>query len=408
MIRKLRLKFVCINMLIVLILLATMLGLLLHTTRNRMQADSIQMMQSVAARPMQLPRPTDQNEEIYLPVFRLTLNRENELLSCEGGYFDLSDKEILSELITAVRERGEETGILEAYHLRYLIRENPKETVIVFSDISSETNAFHHMLTNCVLIGLAGLCMFLAVSILLAHWAVRPVERAWEQQKQFVGDVSHELKTPLTVILTNTELLQSGECSDADRERFLSSTRSMGEQMSGLVEEMLSLTRADNPDAAGKLIRIDLSKCISNASLLFEPIFYEKGLSLETEIEDQIFIKGNETQLCQVAEILLDNAQKYCTTATATVIRLRRKGKTALLSVDSHGAELTRQEQTDIFQRFYRLDRARSMNHSYGLGLSIAKQITENHRGKIWAESHNGINSFYVQIPCEQKITPAE
>ena len=402
MIRKLRVKFVAINMLIVLILLVTMLGLLLRTTWNRMEADSLQMMWTVAAGPMRPPRPNDRDGEVNLPVFKLILNQEDEMLSCEGGYYDLSDEEILNELITAVRECGEETGILKTYHLRYLVRESPKEQIMVFSDISSETHAFQHMLTNCVLIGLAGLGMFLVVSILLARWAVRPVARAWEQQNQFIGDASHELKTPLTVILTNTELLQSGQCSETDQERILSSTRSMGEQMRGLIEEMLSLTRANHPDADGSHTRMDLSKCISDAVLPFEPVFYEKGLSLETEIEDQIFINGNESQLRQVAEILLDNAQKYCTAATTTVLRLHRQGKTALLSVDSHGTELTRQEQTDIFQRFYRLDKARSMNHSYGLGLAIAKQITENHRGKIWAESHDGINRFCVQIPCEQ------
>lgn len=401
MIRKLRLKFVCINMLIVLILLSVMLGLVMSFTKVRMAEDSVQMMRGIAAGPMRSPRPGSQSSDMNLPFFRLTLSPEGELLSCEGGYFDLSDEDFLNRLIEAVRERTAETGVIEDCHLRYLRRETPKEQILVFSDMTSESHALRHLFTSCLLIGLAGLGLFLVVSILLARWAVRPVERAWEQQKQFVGDASHELKTPLTVILTNTELLQSGPCSDSERDRFLSSTHQMAEQMRGLVEELLSLTRADHADIRKTWQRTDLSKCVSDAVLPFEPVFYEKGLAIETEIDDGIFVNGNEAQLRQVAEILLDNAQKYCAPATTTVVRLQRHGKNALLSVDSHGTELTRQEQNDIFRRFYRLDQARSMNHSYGLGLAIAKQITENHKGKIWADSGDGCNRFRVQFPCE-------
>ena len=400
MIRKLRLKFVFINMLIVLILLSVMLGLVMSFTRARLAADSVQMMRGIAAGPMRSLRPDRQSSDMNLPFFRLTLSPEGELLSCEGGYFDLSDEDFLNRLIEAVGERSAETGIIEEYHLRYLRRETPNEQILVFSDITSEAHALQHLLTSCLLIGLAGLGLFLVVSILFARWAVRPVEHAWEQQKQFVGDASHELKTPLTVILTNTELLQSGSCSDSDRNRFLSSTRQMAEQMRGLVEELLSLTRADNAETRKAWQRTDLSKCVSDAVLPFEPVFYEKGLAIETEIEDGLFVNGNDAQLRQVTEILLDNAQKYCAPATTTVVCLRRQGKHVLLSVDSHGTELTRQEQKDIFRRFYRLDQARSMNHSYGLGLAIAKQITESHKGKIWAESGDGINRFRVQLPC--------
>ena len=407
MIRKLRLKFIGVNMLIVLVLLSLLLGLILQTTRTRMEADSLRMMRGIAAAPMRPLRPDGRNEEVNLPFFKLTLSPEGELLTCEGGYFDLSDEAVLDRLIAAVRSSGEETGFLEEYRLRYLVRETAEEEILVFSDITSELHAYSHLRTVCLLIGLAGLALFLAVSMLLARWAVRPVERAWEQQKQFVGDASHELKTPLTVILTDTELLQSEACSETDRAHFLSSIRVMSEQMRGLVEELLSLTRADNPDTARIRQTMDLSSCVSAALLPFEPVFYEKGLSLSAEIEDGIQVKGNETQLRQVTEILLDNAQKYCSPGTETLLRLRRQGNTAILSVDSHGTELSRQERKDIFRRFYRLDRVRSMNHSYGLGLAIAKQITESHGGKIWAESNGGINRFCVQLRAVPIPRPA-
>ncbi len=255
--------------------------------------------------------------------------------------------------------------------------------------------------TMAVEIGAGGLALFLFVSILLARWAVKPVEHAWEQQRQFVADASHELKTPLTVILTDTELLQSGSCTEEDNSRFLGSIRTMSEQMRGLVEELLSLTRADNTDARRAQQPMDWSKCVADAILPFEPVFYENGLALESEIEDGVSVKGSEVQLRQVTEILLDNAKKYCAPNTATRVVLKRQGRHALLTVENLGEEIAKDELEKIFLRFYRLDKARSMNHSYGLGLAIARQIVESHKGKIWAESGGGINRFCVQLPAE-------
>ena len=399
MIRRLRIKFVGIIMLIVIILLAAMMGLVLSSTHFRMEKDSVQMMRGIAAGPMRSPRPNDQTGEMKLPFFKLILDQNGELASREGGYYDLSDENLLRELIAAVRPEDGGTGVLPQYKLRYLVRETRENTVIVFADMSSETAAMRHLLQNCILIGFAGLLLFLAVSVLLAHWAVHPVERAWEQQKQFVGDASHELKTPLTVILTSTELLQSDSCTPEEQSRFLASIRTASEQMRGLVEELLSLTRADNQKTDRPQI-VDLSKCVSDAILPFEPVFYEKELSIEQEIEEGIRVKGKEAQLRQVVEIFLDNARKYCLPRTGTLVRLRRQGRSALLTVENRGEEIGKDDLENIFRRFYRLDKARSMNHSYGLGLAIAKQITENHRGKIWAESQDGINRFCVQLPC--------
>ena len=399
MIRKLRFKFVCINMLIVLILLSIMLGLVMFSTKMRIEADSIQMMRSIAAAPRMPSRPNEQNDDMNLPFFTLKLSEDGELLSYEGSFYDLSDEEALMALAAAVQAEEKETGILSAYHLRYLKMNNREGQIIVFSDISSETRIISHLLTNCLLFGLAGLVLFLIVSILLAYWAVHPVEKAWEQQRQFVSDASHELKTPLTVILTDTELLQSGSCSERDRSRFLVSIQTMAEQMKGLVEELLSLTRADHTDIKKAQHPMDLSECVSDAVLPFEPVFFENGLTLEENIEKSVRVNGNEDQLRQVVGILLDNAQKYSAPATKTTISLTRQGKNVLLKVSSHGEEISRENLQKIFRRFYRLDKVRSMNHSYGLGLAIAKQIAENHKGKIWAESKDGVNTFCVQLP---------
>ena len=399
MIKNLRLKFVCINMLIVLILLSTMLGLLFFSTQQRMERDSIQMMRSMAAGPMMPFRPDDRSGEMKLPFFRLTLDKEGKLVYAEGNFYDLSDDEFLQELIDSARAGEKESGVLKAYNLRYLRRSTDREEIIVFADITGETATVRHLLTRTMAVELAGLGLFLVVSILLARWATKPVEEAWQRQKQFVSDASHELKTPLTVILTDTELLESETCTEEDRKRFASSIHTMGEQMRGLVEELLSLTRADQAEPLRNQETVDWSSCVEDAVLPFEPIFFEQGLTVEIEIQPGVTVRGNEAQLRQVTEILLDNAQKYCTPSTTTKVTLQQQGHTVRLSVVNEGEAIPKEELEKIFLRFYRLDKARSMNHSYGLGLAIAKQIVENHGGKIWAESEEGENRFIVQLP---------
>lgn len=243
--------------------------------------------------------------------------------------------------------------------------------------------------------------MFLGISIQLSKWAVKPVDLAWKQQRQFVADASHELKTPLTVIITNAELAQSPEYDDESRHRFLSSILTMSRQMRSLIEKMLELARADDSDSKRNFDIVDFSRLVSNALLPFEPVFFEKGLKLETRLDKNIKVLGEESQLCQVVDVLLDNAQKYSKDGGTTWVTLKKTGKKrCLLAVANEGEGISPEEAKNIFKRFYRGDKARSRTGSFGLGLSIAESIVTGHRGKIWVESSNEINCFYVELPC--------
>ena len=248
-------------------------------------------------------------------------------------------------------------------------------------------------------IGVLGFAVFLGLSFLLARWAVKPVETAWNQQRQFVADASHELKTPLTVILTNAELLQEPEYDEQARSRFVDSIMTMSHQMRGLVESLLELARVDNGGQNLVFSRLNFSELVSDALLPFEPVYFEKGLTLDNGVEEKLFVKGSQQHLKQVADILLDNASKYASADSTVRVILRRQGSHCLLSVASAGDAISREDLKNIFKRFYRMDKARSMNHSYGLGLSIADSIVSKHGGKIWAESADGVNTFFVQLP---------
>ena len=202
MLKKLRLRFVCVLMAIAAVTMVLLFGLVYHFTRENLEAESISMMESVAENPLQLGLPDGKSPSVKLPYFLIKVSR-GEMMAVSGGYYDLSDTAFLQTLITRVLEEGREKGVLPEYNLRYLLTGNRLSQTLVFADISSEQTTLRTLLRIGIVLVAACLGVFLAVSILLARWMVRPVEKAWSQQRQFVSDASHELKTPLTVILTN-------------------------------------------------------------------------------------------------------------------------------------------------------------------------------------------------------------
>ena len=400
MIRKLRVKFICINMVIVTVMLLVILGMMLRFTRNNLEQQSIQVMQSVMEDRVYLGRPGELPKQAQLPYFYVSVNTLGELSASFGGYYDLTDTKSLQKIITLALNSKEQTGILEDYSLRFQKRSTPFGQTIVFVDMSSEIATMRSLTKTCVFIGVLGFAAFLGLSFLLAKWAVKPVETAWNQQRQFVADASHELKTPLTVILTNAELLQQPEYDEQARSRFVDSIMTMSHQMRGLVESLLELARVDNGGQSMAFSRLNFSELVDDALLPFEPVYFEKGLTLDSSVEENIFVKGSAQHLKQVADVLLDNAQKYAAAGSTVQVSLRRQGGHCLLSVASAGEEISREDLKNIFKRFYRIDKARSMNHSYGLGLPIAQSIVSRHNGKIWAESADGVNTFFVQLPA--------
>lgn len=397
MLKRLRLKTVCINMVLVTTILCVMFGLILQLTRYNLDAESQQMVQFLAKRQQRPGRFDGPDRPVQLPYVVADLSFSGKVTA--WGYFDDSQMDILG-MVSLVQESDQEEGVLEDYALRYCRSSTPMGTRYVFLDISSQQNTFHNLVKSCVIIGFVAFFLFLGLSFVLAGWAIKPVEQAWHQQRQFVADASHELKTPLTVILTNAELLQAPEYGEDAKLQFSDHILTMARQMRGLVEDLLELARVDNGLSRVAYSSLDWSRLVSDAVLPFEPVYFEHSLELETRIQPGLTLKGDEHRLRQVVEILLDNALKYSTPNRTVTLELTRQGRThALLAVSSFGDTMSAQELTDIFKRFYRGDKVRSMSHSYGLGLPIAKGIVEQHDGRIWAESDHNRNTFYVNLP---------
>lgn len=398
MIRRLRIKFVCINMVIVTGMLCLIFGMVLRVTQFNLEQESLGMMRSIALGTARLPIPGEPGGQNRLPHFVLQVGPGDQIFVADSGRYDLSDQTMLEQLVAL--SSGQKAGVLRDYELRYLRIVTPTTQRLIFADMSSEISTMRHLLQNCLLIGGASFLVFLAISILLAHWAVKPVEMAWEQQRKFVADASHELKTPLTVILSNAQMLAECETDPVLQKKLTANILTVSGQMKDLVTRLLNAARVDQGPEQMQFSPVDLSGIVERSLLTFDPIFYARDLELADSLQEGIFVSGSPSHLTQMVDILLDNAQKYSGPHGRTCVELRAQGKKrCVLTVENEGPPMTEQELRQIFKRFYRADAARERTGSYGLGLPIAEGIVKAHRGKIWAESREGRNIFYIQLP---------
>lgn len=399
MIKKLRIKFICIVMGIAALMVGSILGMVWYFTGQIMEMQSISMMRTIASAPFQHGDLGGPSNEVRLPFFTVQVGNRGEVIAVGGGYFDLSDQANVLQIVDAAISDGAETGVLEEYDLRYLKENKPRGTTYVFSDTSTETATLQDLFHSCALIFVAVICFFFIISIGLSQWMVKPVAKAWDQQRQFVADASHELKTPLSVIMTNAELIQGEDITAEDCKAFSRNILSTSYQMRSLVENMLEMARVDNGKEHMRFEIVDFSQLVNDAVLSFQLLYEEKEMTLQYDICDGITLHASEPHLYQVLDVLLDNALKYSVLHSIVKVRLTHTGKECLLSVTSYGDKISKEDLKNIFKRFYRADKARSMSGSYGLGLSIAESIVDAHKGKIWAESIDGYNTFYVQLP---------
>lgn len=397
MLKKLRNKFIWITMSIVTALLLMIFTLQYQMTVMNLdqQADGFLRALSQSA---EKPSAIFEEQDVGLPYILIQVSSRGEILASGVTSYNINDKDFVYGLIRQVLSSGEQWGELEDLNLRFYRSSSKTGECIAMVDVSSHGNTLENLFYTSLGLGLACLAGFFVISILLARWAVKPVEKAWQAQKQFVSDASHELKTPLTVIMSNAELLQESP-EEEDRARYAHNVQVMATRMRGLTQGMLELARVDNGQVQKSFTALDLSNLVSDAVLPFEPTFFEREMVLESQIAENITVTGNEMYLRQVVEILLENALKYSEPGMV-LVKLERYGRNqCVLSVANPGTPIPEEERDRIFERFYREDKSRTGTEGFGLGLAIAKSTVEEHKGKIWVQSNEYGNCFFVLLP---------
>ena len=403
MIQKLRLKFVAICMALVAAILAAVFFSVYFAMQRNIEDLSRQLLYRVIQqedpRRPEIAISLDRDRVVYLPYF--TVNVWGSTAYVTGGtYRDLENTEELAAILSDCLSPNRQEGTVENYHLRYLRRTNGLYEKLAFVDMSMERAMLREMMASYLFIGGAALLLLLAAAVLLSWWATRPVEQAWRQQRQFLSDASHELKTPLTVILSNAEMLDTASLEDRPA-RWADNIRSEARRMKTLVEEMLTLARADSMAPAAVFGQVSLSEAAEDCALAFDPVAFEAGKPLEYCLPENVCVLGDGEKLRRLVSILLDNAIKYGAPGGAVTLTLERRERQAVLTVSNPG-EIPEEELPRLFQRFYRADASRGEQSGFGLGLSIADAIAREHRGVLRAESGGGLTRFVFLLPLKR------
>ena len=318
------------------------------------------------------------------------------------------DADLLRETVANALESGQTSGKDKTNHISWRMNSSKFGWRIAIADTSSVDAEISSQLVRSLELGAGGIVAIVLIALLLSHWALKPVERAWEQQRQFVADASHELKTPLSVILANTQILMNDESKiPEESRRWIRGTSDEAERMRGLVEELLELARTEGGASSARAnAPVDLSSLVEGDALQFDAVAYERCCEIDTDVVDGISVLGDQDQLDRLLKTLIDNACKYAARGTQVKVTLEKNGSHALFVATNQGESIPEEDLPRVFDRFWRSDKARARSTGgYGLGLAIAKGITESHGGKIWATSDDVQGtSFYVKLPINERV----
>ena len=249
-------------------------------------------------------------------------------------------------------------------------------------------------LISSIVIGISGLLIIYIFAKNLSKVIVKPVEESFEKQKQFISDASHELKTPLAVIEANADVLQN----KVGENKWITYIQNEVQSMNKLVNDLLTLAKIENTDIINNQ-NFNLSKEVEISVAVFESMIFEKKISLETNIEDGINFVGEKEDIKHIISILLDNAIKHTNENNKIIVNTLKEKNNIKIEVKNYGETIPEEEQSKIFERFYRVDKSRNRAEKrYGLGLSIAKGIVDKYNGNIEVNSNNGITSFIVTL----------
>ncbi|MDR3729251.1 MAG: HAMP domain-containing sensor histidine kinase [Oscillospiraceae bacterium] len=401
MIQKLRLKFVAICMVLMTAVLGIVFASFYISAQWNIERSSMEVLQRVIQQDSYGLLPGRNQDQLQLPYFTVELAGDNTAYVTGGTYSNLDNTEELQQILGLCLQDGRGSGTIDSYNLRYLRRDNGFFQRIAFVDISMEKNTLDDMARSFLQIGGVALVILLGISALLAWWATRPVETALRQQRQFLSDASHELKTPLTVILSNAELL-SGAALEPRPARWADNIHSEAGQMKTLVEEMLTLARADNMPRTAVHTAQSLTDIVTDTVLSFEPVAFEAGKTLTSQIADGVEVEGDGDKLRRLVGVLLDNAVKYADEGTTVEVTLEKADRRARLTVINRCAPIPPEQLRRLFERFYRADASRGEKSGFGLGLPIAASIVEEHKGTIKAESDDLSTRFIVTLPLKK------
>ncbi|MDO4283193.1 MAG: HAMP domain-containing sensor histidine kinase [Clostridia bacterium] len=402
--KKLKNKVFCVLFFILTLFLLTILLIFNYQDYNREKNDirnHLMRMDSNIIKPGNLPEFGEMEEKeqkifMDLEVYTVLLDQNNSVIEVinhsEEGLSDNEVQKIAENIITNQKLKSLSVGNLYFDDYSFSFKKNHSLVII---DNQKTQERLISLLQSSIIIFILLEIVILYVSLKLTSWMIKPVLETFEKQKQFITDASHELKTPLSVIMASADALGN----DPSEKKWLNNIKSESERMNRLISSLLNLARVENGVTKDECSEINLSKLIEMSVLTFEGMIYEKNIELEYKIEGNLNLTCNPDQIKQLMAILIDNAIKHSEKKGKIKVSLKKERNSYIVEVANKGKAIPKGEEKRIFERFYRVDEARNRNDNrYGLGLAIANNIVLNHNGEISAKSEGDYTTFKVEF----------
>lgn len=406
MIKKLRRKFILIaigSMLAVLVLIMGTVNIVSYRrvvdnadSMTKMLSDNNGSFTTVVKQEEPVDEPTNSHKDPEMKefspetpyqtrFFSVKMDADGTIEAVNMESIAAISEEIAAEYAKEAAENQNEKGFVDIY--RYRVTDNGDSKLLMFVDCRDELNTFHNFLLVSILMSAVGLLGVFILVVIFSRYVFRPVIESYEKQKQFITDASHEIKTPLTIIDANTEVLEMEQGENA----WTVSTKKQIKRLTSLTKQMISLSRMDEEGDLIEKEQFCLSDSVAESTAAFEGPATTSGKVLTCQIEEGIYYLGNERKIRQLVSLLVDNAVKYSAGVGNIVVSLNRKGKKIQMKVVNDASELPIGSLDMLFERFYRMDASRnSATGGSGIGLSAAKAIAQAHKGKIEAHSYDG------------------
>lgn len=397
MIKRLRRKFIVITMCSILIVLGGIIGginLANYISINQRADEKLDFLTEnkgnfphQGEEPGKKPLPAGMSPEAPFETryFTVIINAENEVLSADIGRIAAVPKQTAEEYAAALYENGKQEGFKGQY--KYRAVDVDEGTMYVFLDCGRELSTFYSFLAMSILISISGLLLVFVLVLFFSRLAVGPVAESYEKQKRFITDASHEIKTPLTIIDANAEVLEMENGENEWTEGIKNQVR----RLAALTEKLVFLSRMDEEHAKLQMTEFSISDAVTETVQSFEAVAEMKGKELQTELAPDILFYGDESMLRQMFSLLLDNAVKYSGEKGVIRLTLQKTDRHVEFMLWNTVPDIKQGNLDILFERFYRPDSSRnSETGGYGIGLSAAKAIVTAHKGKIHARSEDG------------------
>ena len=397
MIRRLKRKFIILALTALFVLLAVIvLGMNLLNYRSVIkEADSTLEILSKnegrfpafdAGRPMWLPKEMSSELPYESRYFSVLVNEEGDVTVADLNRITIDWDEAIDYGIEAIEE-DRDSGFVGDF--RYMRTEAGSDMRIVLLDCGRKLDLFRDFVKFSILISLIGYVITAVIICLVAGRFVRPVAESYERQKRFITDAGHEIKTPLTIIAANADVLSM----DIGDNESLKDIKQQTERLTGLTNDLVYLSKMEESASTLPMVEFPLSEVVSDTASSFRTLAERNGQELRINVQPMLSLCGNDKAIAKLTSILLDNAIKYAPKQSAVELYLGKQGRKTLLTVvNVSSTPLTEENLRHVFERFYRADASRnSETGGHGIGLSMAKAITEDHGGKITATSPDGV-----------------